>query len=146
MFELIHPVAVFVAALVAYLAGWAWYSKYLWQKPWMESLGKTQAEWDEKAKKDMPKTMAYGFITILAISFSVAVFLQLVGASTLLEALQVGLLICFSFVVTTKFSDMIYSSPPPHWGRRAQQLFIIEAGYQIVLFSILSTVIWKLSM
>jgi hypothetical protein len=141
----IHPLAVFIAALVGYFVGWTWYSPLLWQKPWMAALGKTQTEWDEVGKKEMPKTIAYGFATTLAISFALAVFLNVIGVSTLLEAVQLGLLLCFSFVVTTKFTDMIYASPPPHWGRRAQQLFLIDAGYQILLFILLSAIIWKLS-
>lgn len=145
MFQTINFTAVLVANVVAYFAGWLWYSKLLWQKPWMESLGRTQEEWDKKWKKDMPKTILYGFITTLATSFAMAVFLQLVGASSLLEAFQKGLFLCFGFMITSKFSDLIYSYPPPHWGRRAQQLFFIEAGYQILMFGILSTIVWTLS-
>ncbi|MDO8481739.1 MAG: DUF1761 domain-containing protein [bacterium] len=142
MLYTINTWAVLVAAVVAYLAGWAWYSPILWQKPWMESLGKTDADWGEKAKKDMPRTIAYGFLTTLAISFSMAVFMEIANVDSFLNALQIGMLVCFGFLVTTKFSDMIYEYPAPNWGKLAQQLFLIEAGYQIVLFGILSSVIW----
>lgn len=145
MFEIINPWAVLLATIVAYLAGWAWYSPILWQKPWMEARGDAGKNWETEGKKEMPKIMAYGFVSTLATAYAVAVFLALADVYSLMNALQIGLLLCFGFVVTLKFGDLIYASIPPHWGKRAQKLFLIDVGYQIVLFSILSSVIWWLS-
>lgn len=145
MLEIINPWAVLVASIIAYFVGWAWYSPILWQKPWMQARGDDGKNWEESGKKEMPRILAYGFLTTFATSFAVAVFLSLTNVSTLLEALQVGLLLCFGFVVTTEFGHMIYTAYPPHWGKRAQTLFLIDVGYQIALFSILSTVIWYMS-
>ncbi len=145
MFEVINPWAVLVATVVAYFVGWAWYSPILWQKPWMEARGDNGKNWDESGKKEMPRIIAYGFVSTLATSYAVAVFLSLTEVSSLLNALQIGLLLCFGFVVTLRFGDLIYTNVPPHWGKRAQTLFLIDVGYQIALFSILSTVIWHMS-
>lgn len=145
MFEIIDPWAVLVATFVAYLVGWAWYSPILWQKPWMEARGDSGQNWNEEGKKEMPKIMAYGFLSTLATAYAIAVFLALGDASSLMNALQIGLLLCFGFVITLKFSDLIYTSFPPHWGKRAQRLFLIDVGYQVVLFSILSGVIYYVS-
>jgi len=145
MIELINPWAVLIAAIVAYLVGWAWYSPLLWQKPWMEARGDNGSNWETEGKKEMPKIMLYGFLGTLATSFAMAVFLALAEVNSLMNALQVGLLLCFGFVVTLKFSDLIYTSLPPHWGKRAQRLFLIDTGYQIVLFMILSGVIYWIS-
>lgn len=145
MTELINPVAVLVASVAAYIVGWLWYSKILFQKPWMESLGKTDADWDEKAKKEMPSTMLYGFLVTMVVAYGIAVFMAIVNPLTLLEAMQTALLICFSFIVTTKFSDLIYESKEPHWSRRPQQLFFISAGYQIVSFLVMTAIIWYMT-
>ena len=145
MFELINPWAILVAAVVAYFIGWAWYSPLLWQKPWMAARGDDGKDFDQNGKKEMPRIIAYGFVQTLATSYAVAVFLSLTEVSSLLASLQVGLLLCFGFVVTLKFGDLIYTNFPPHYGKRAQTLFLIDVGYQIALFSVLSTVIWYLT-
>ena len=145
MFTLINPWAVLVAAVVAYLIGWAWYSPILWQKPWMAARGDNGSNWAESGKKEMPKIMLYGFINTLLMSFVIAIFLVLTGVSTLTETLQVALLLCFGFVVTVKFNDLLYTSRPPHWGKNAQLLFLIDVGYQIVLFIVVSTILWWMS-
>lgn len=145
MSELINPVAVLVASFAAYLVGWAWYSKVLFQKPWMESLGKTDADWDEKAKKEMPKVMLYGFLVTTVVAYGIAVFLAITEPKTLMDAIQVALLICFSFIVTTNFQALIYESKEPHWSRKPQQLFLISAGYQIVSFLVMTAIIWYMT-
>lgn len=138
---LIHPWAVLAAAITAYLIGWAWYSPILWLKPWLESRGTAQG-----ALKTVPKSvMLYGFVNTLVVAFVIAVFLALVGAETLLASVQVALLLCFGFVATVKFNELLYTAYPPHWGRRAQLLFIIDTGYWVVVFIVVAAIIYWLS-
>ncbi len=144
MFTLIHPWAVLIAAVVAYLVGWMWYSPILWQKPWMEARGDSGENWKTNGRKEMPKIMAYGFANTLMRSFAIVVFLTLVGVSTLMRSLQVALLLCFGFVVTVKFNDLLYTSRPPHWGKNAQIVFLVDIGYQIALFLIVAAMYWFL--
>ena len=145
MFTLINLWAVLAAAVAAYLVGWAWYSPILWQKPWMAARGDTGENWEKEGKKEMPKLMAYGFLNTLAEVFALAVFLALTGPASLMQTLQVSLLLCFGFVVTVKFNDLLYTAHPPHWGKRAQLLFIIDTGYQVALFLVAGAIIWYLS-
>jgi uncharacterized membrane protein YkgB len=144
MFTLIHPWAVLAAAIVAYLIGWAWYSPILWQKPWMYARGMTKEDMATGAK-EMPKVMLYGFINTLLMSYVIAVFLVLTGVTTLIGSVQVALLLCFGFVVTVKFNDLLYTAHPPHWGKRAQILFLVDVGYLIALFVVVAAIIWFLS-
>ncbi|WP_409574424.1 DUF1761 family protein, partial [Salmonella enterica] len=51
MFALINPWAVLVAAVAAYLIGWAWYSPILWQKPWMAARNDDGSNWENGGKK-----------------------------------------------------------------------------------------------
>lgn len=79
------------------------------------------------------------------ISFVIAVFLVLTGVQSLVQAIQVSLLLGFGFAVTIKFNDLLYTGNPPHWGRCAQTLFIIDSGYLIVLYAVSAAIIWWLS-
>ena len=145
MLTLINPWAVLIAAIVAYLVGWAWYSPLLWQKPWMNARGDTGENWETGGKKEMPKILLYGFLNTLVMSFVIALFLMLTGVETLMQSIQVSLLLCFGLVVTVKFNDLLYTAHPPHWGRRAQTLFIIDSGYLIATFVVVSAIVWYLS-
>lgn len=144
MFPLINLTAVFIATIVGYLVGWAWYSPILWQKPWMAARGDTGEYWKKNGRKEMPRMITYGLLTTFAQVFTIAVFLALVGTETLLQTTQVSLLLCFGLTVTLRFSDLLYTALPPHWGKRAQIIFFVDAGYQIALFLIASTILWYL--
>ena len=143
MFIQIHLWAVLAAGIVACLARWAWYSPVLWQKPWLAARGETSE--NRKNEKSL-RVDAYSFLNTFAEAFVIAVFLALTGVTTLIGSLQVALLLCFGFVVTVKFNDLLYTAHPPHWGKNAQLTFLIDVGYQIVLFMMVSSIIWWLSL
>lgn len=145
MFYQINLWAVLIATVAGYLIGWAWYSKILWQKPWMEARGDDGSSWNEEGKKEMPRIMFYGFLNTFAMAFVLAVVLFLASADTLVESLQIALLMAFGFAVTIKFNELLYTAAPPHWGRRAQTLFFIDSGYLIVFYLVSATILWWLS-
>jgi hypothetical protein len=130
------------AGVAAFLLGWAWYSKILFQKPWMASLGITDADYEKVGKPEAFRTMVYGFLTMLATAYGVAVLLTLLEPASLTEALAVSLFACFAFSITLEFSRMIYESKDPHWSRGPQVLFLISSGWQMVQFSAITTVLW----
>jgi len=141
MFGAINPLAVIIASVAAYLFGWLWYSPVLFGNTWMNLLGKSK-EAMAKAKSDMARTMTYGFIITMVTAYGIAVFLALLSPISLLNALQMGILLCFSFVVTTKFTELIYESSEPHWSKRPQELFFIGVGYQVGSFMLMTALIW----
>jgi hypothetical protein len=144
MFEIINPWAVLVATLAAYFIGWAWYS-FLFQKIWMEARGDTGENWETEGKKEMPKLLAYGFLNTLVMVFTLAVFLTVTGVSTLIQSVQVALLLAFGLAVTIKFNDLLYTGVPPHWGRRAQTLFLVDSSYLIVLYAVSAAILFWMS-
>jgi phosphatidylglycerophosphate synthase len=144
MFNIISPIAVLLASVAAYLFGWLWYSEVLFGKTWMRILGKTKKN-SAEAKSEMTRVMAYGFLVTVVTAYGIAVFLALLDPKSILEALQIGILLCFSFVVTTKFTELIYESNEPHWSQKPQELFFIGAGYQVGSFILMTAVIWYVS-
>lgn len=146
MFELvISPWAVLVASFAAYLFGWLWYSPILWQKPWMESTGVSNQDYEQNGKKEMPRVMLYGFLVTVVIAYGIAVFLALLQPESLIIAIQLAMLICFSFIVTANYMKLIYESKDPHWSRKPQMLFLISSGHQIGQFLIMTAVIWYMT-
>lgn len=139
MFDIINPVAVGVASLAGFAWGAIWYSPTLFIKPWMEAQGKKAPEKNSSAQPKL-SVMIYGLATIVTYVFALSVFFATTEATELMFALQVGLLICFGFIITVKFSDMLYTLDGSHWQKNAQVKFFVDAGYYIGL-TIVATVV-----
>jgi len=141
-----NPWGVLLAAVVAFIIGSVWYSPLLFSKAWLDGFGKTPDDlMSNKNMLKMKRIMFYSFITMIATAFVLSVFIEVAGVTTLLGAVQVGLLLCFGFIVTTRFSDMIYTIGDPHWTKRPQELFFVNVGYSILQFAAMSAVIFWMS-
>lgn len=141
MFPTQFFISVLVATLAGYTAGMLWFSARLFMNPWLKALGKTEADLSAN-KKEVPRIMLYGFLNTAATAFALGVILELVTTPTLLAYLQVAFFVCFSFVVTTKFNDLIYASREPHWSRQPQILFLVNVGYYIFSFTAMALAFW----
>lgn len=135
--------SVLSAAVAGYVVGLLWFSPTLFLNPWKKTLGKT-GQGMGIDKKEMPRIALYGFLNIAAVAFTLGIIIILSSITTLLEYLQISLLVCFSFVITTKFNDLLYASNEPHWSRQPQILFLVNAGYYVLLFSVMALVFWVL--
>lgn len=148
MFEILNPVGILVAATAGYIIGMAWYSPILFMKPWLAGLGKTQEEFakpqEYKTKKYMLGLMVYTFIVTVVIAFVLDLFIKLTGVTTLLEILQISMLLAFGFIITIKFTDMLYTLDKPFWSIQAQKLFFVNVGYYIAMFLAMGTVLYYL--
>ncbi|MDD5152434.1 MAG: DUF1761 domain-containing protein [Candidatus Pacebacteria bacterium] len=128
------------AALAGSIFGSMWYSKMFFGKTWMDVTGKTK-ESMEANKKEMPRIVVYNFLVNMGMATALTSFIIMYGVSTLMEALQISILLALAFSVTTHFSLMLCSNEP-HWSPRPQKLFIINAGYAIGLCALMSAVIF----
>ena len=141
MFSTQFMLSVLVATLAGYTAGMLWFSARLFMNPWLKALGKTKNNLVTN-KKEVPKIMVYGFINTAATAYALGVILWFIPAPTLLIYLQITLFLCFSFIVTTKFNDLIYSSNEPHWSKQPQVLFLVNSGYYVFSFSAMALAFW----
>lgn len=129
---------IFAAATASYIVGILWYSPILFMKPWMRGIGKTEADLFAH-KNERTKIMVYSFFISFATAFGLSTFFTLLGVHSVLTGLQVALLIAFSFIITTKFADLLYASREPHWSRTPQELFLVESGYTVASFLTMAT-------
>lgn len=141
MFDTHFFVVVGSAGVLGYLVGMVWFSPQLFMRPWIRALKRTDAE-IAAGKKELPRTMIYGFLNTLATAFALAVLVELTGVETLAQYFQIVFFALFAFVATTKFNDLIYASSEPAWSRNPQILFLINVGYYIASFSAMTLVLW----
>jgi|SRR3989344_1050084 len=146
---IIHPIGILVAGIAGYTIGMLWYSPALFMKPWLSGLGKTEDDLKKpteyRSKLYMMGLMIYTLIVCIVVAFALSSILNLIGAKTILETVGVSMLLCFGFIVTVKFTDMLYTLDGPHWGIRAQKLFFVNAGYYVVMFITMGIILHYLS-
>lgn len=92
----------------------------------------------------MVKMFAMGFAITVVLAYVLDVFFQISGVQTLGEHMQLSMLLCFGFIITTKFTDLIYTNTAPFWGRRAQTVFLVDSGYYIGVIAIITAVLYWL--
>lgn len=143
MFTTQFLLSVLGAAAAGHIAGMLWFSPVLFLNPWKKALGKTDADMASN-KKEMPRIALYGFLNTFAMAFALGGITELLTPTSLLQYLQIAFFICFSFVITTKFNDLIYTSKEPHWSRQPQILFLINVGYYVLSFTAMALVFWLL--
>lgn len=125
----INWLAVVVATFVAFAIGGLWYSKALFGGAWLEEVGLTE---EAVNNSNMPKTFGG---TIVLQFLAVTALAALVGTdSSWQSGLYNGLLIGVFWVATAYGITYLFE-------QRSLRLFLINAGYNVVLFAIVGTII-----
>lgn len=123
----IDPLTVVIAAVLNMIIGFFWYSKWLFGPTWMK-LHKVKTEGHNKM------TLLYGLIVSLVIAYFLAFFEGYLGVTTVTDGMFVGFCFWLGFVVTTQISSVI-------WGESPFRLFVLNAGYKLLSFLVMSGVI-----
>ncbi len=128
MMASINWLSVLVAALSSFVIGGLWYGP-LCGKPWMSASGMTR----EKGKQGNPPLIFGGaFVLNLLIAAGIAVLL---GANhSALLGLHTGLFSALFFTATSL--GVIYL-----FEMRSLKLWLVNAGYQVVAFAVMGTII-----
>ncbi len=125
--------AIIAATFSAFMLGGIWYSNALFGKRWMQEIGLTEESID---KSTMARTFGTTFVLQFIAATALATFLGTDNnwLSGLYSGAMIGLLwIAGAYGVTYLFEQ------------RSMRLFLINAGYNVVLFSIMGTVLgaWR---
>jgi hypothetical protein len=125
----INWIAVVVSTVVAFALGGLWYSKALCGSTWLEEVGLT-----EEAINDANMPMTFGGTFVLQF-LAVTALAAFIGTdSTWQSGLYSGLLIGVFWIATAYGITYLFE-------QRSLRLFLINAGYNIVLFAIVGTII-----
>lgn len=127
-FANIHWVSVLVAALSGFVIGGLWYGP-LFQKPWMQLTGMTK---EKGAQASMPLTFGGAYVLNLIGATGLAILLG--GNHGWMGGLHTGLFTGLFFIATAL--GVIYL-----FEQRPLKLWFINAGYQMVNFAAMGTII-----
>ena len=117
--------AVVVAAVVYFALGALWYSPVLFAKPWMAAAGVDP----QRADTNYAVLFGGSFLGYLVISIGLGLFVRALGATTIGDGLEIGLIAGIAFSATTTAINNAYEGRP-------LALFLINAGYNILGFGI----------
>jgi hypothetical protein len=107
----VNLVAVLVAAVVAEIVGFLWYGP-LFGKAWQKLSGVTPKQLADAKKKGMGKSFLMGFISVLVMTYVVAVFIGLAGAQSITNAVIVAFWIWLGFIATTTLGSVLWEFKP----------------------------------
>ena len=125
----VNWVAVIVATLAAFVLGAVWYSKALFGNQWMQEVGLTE---ENVQNANMAKTFGTTFALQLLAAIALSAFLG--EGSNWLEGLHTGLWIGLFWVATAYGVTYLFE-------QRSLRLWMINAGYYVVWYAILGTII-----
>ena len=125
----VNWVAVIVATVSAFLLGALWYSKALFGNQWMQEVGLTE---ENVQNANMAKTFGTTFALQLLAAIALSAFLG--EGSNWLEGLHTGLWIGLFWVATAYGVTYLFE-------QRSLRLWMINAGYYVVWYAILGTII-----
>lgn len=136
----INYLAILVCAILSMVVGSVWYGP-IFGKKWMEIVGATAM--DKERRKEMQKAAGPLYLTqFLLTLFQLWVLAYYIGGWKDASGLVNSLWIWAGFVVPTIAGSCMWNneSKKVSWSR-----FLIQAGYQLVIFAIFGTILgnWK---
>ena len=129
----INYLAVIAAALVSFVIGGVWFSPIMFANVWMKENGFKE---EEMKNANMGKIFGTSFVLALVISFNLAAFIGPEG--NFVFGLFAGFAAGLGWVAMS--IGIIYL-----FERRSFKLFLINAGYQVVTYTIMGGIlgVWK---
>ena len=125
----LNPIAVLVAAASTFVLGGLWYS-LLFAKPWQRAAGVT----DEQLTSGAPRIFLGSALVSLVMAASLAAF---IGGAGLAFGLFAGFAAGLTFVAAAFGINYLFE-------RRSLKLWAINAGYNVVAFTVMGVIIGAL--
>ena len=132
-FSNINFLAVLVGGLLAFAFGALWYSPVLFSKAWQKEVGMTE---DDLKGANMVQIFGTSLVLMLIMSLGLSFTLRghEMGDIDLKTGMLHGLYIGLMFVATSVGINILYQ-------RKSFKLFLIDAGYQVIMLVIMGAVI-----
>ena len=130
----VNWLAVIVATVAAFLLGGLWYSKKLFGAKWMQEIGLTEESIDQT---HVARTFITAFVLQFIAATALAVYLG--SDSNLMSGLLSGGLVGLLWIATAYAITYLFE-------QRTMRLFLINAGFYVVQFALMGTILgaWHL--
>ncbi len=116
-------VTILIAAVVQMAIGFAWYSPMFFGKEWMKLMGYSEKSMEE-AKKKMGQIYGVAFVGALVMAYVLAQLIDMTGAATVQEGMQLAFWAWFGFIAPVMLTDVLFGGKP-------MKLYFINVTYQL---------------
>lgn len=132
--------AILLGAVLSMIVGAVWYGP-LFGKKWMEIIGADPGDAESMVQMQKSAGPLY-LIQFLLTLFQVLVLAHLIADTARVGGLERSLWIWAAFVVPTLAGSVMWTRQS---GRLKRQRFLIQAGYQLIMFAIYGLLLqyWK---
>jgi hypothetical protein len=130
----VNYIAVVVAAVVALVIGFIWYSPRVFGNRWMAYLGTTQAQLGNPG----PTGMAVGVVASLINAWVLALLSLNLGGKSLTDGVMLGVLAWLGFMATITAAQISFEKKP--WG-----LWILNNAHNLLVQVIMAAIVtaWR---
>jgi len=130
----VNYLAIVVAAVVALVIGFIWYSPRVLGNRWMTYLGTTQAQLGNPG----PTGMAVGVIASLVNAWVLAVLSLNLGGKSLTDGAMLGVLAWLGFMATITAAQISFEKKP--WG-----LWVLNNAHNLLVQVIMGAIVtaWR---
>ena len=130
----VNYLAVIVAAVLAMVIGFAWYSPRVFGDRWMAYLGTTQAQLGNPG----PMGMAVGVVSALLNAWVLAVLAMNLGATTISHGVMLGVLCWLGFMATITAAQISFEKKP--WA-----LWAVNNGHNLLVQIVMAAIVtaWR---
>ena len=129
-FGAINVLAVVVSAVAGMVVGFIWYSPPLFEKAWLEDIGRTR----EQIEGDSPLKYLVAFIGTLLMAYIVARLLDLVGGPSLELGILLAVVVWVAFVAATSAANFAFAGRPV-------RLWLIENGNHLLTLLVMGVIL-----
>ncbi len=128
------PLALLASIVICFVVGFFWYSEMLFGKAWMKAVGLTKAD---VAKGPGISTWVVALITGIGMALALVLLRAISGVSDYKDFLHLALAFWSFFYLLPSLNHILFS-------QRSTKLWLIEAGYELVVLVLQSLAIWFL--
>ncbi len=126
----INWVAALTAAVAAMIVGALWYSPTLFGKSWMKEVDKGMRD---IMKGAIPK-LAASFVTVFITAAVLDIFINALGATTIVGGILIGLIAWLGFRETRHWLAMTFETS-------TMRHFLINSGHDLVEFIVIGAIL-----
>jgi Protein of unknown function (DUF1761) len=128
-----NVLAIFVAAVAAFVIGGLWYSPLLFAKQWV-AAHEFGPEGMEKMKADAPRAYGISFVAFLVMAAVLSIVLNHLGAHDWKSGALWGAHMWLGFALTLGLIANVYSG-------KKFAVFLIDTGYQLVYLTAMGAIL-----
>lgn len=117
--------AVIVSAIAYWILGALWYSRLMFERPFVALKGYTPEDIAALQAAGVGRQIFVAFLSSLLLAFILTHFVKFMGAETASAGVQTGFWLWLGFVATTNLETVLFESRP-------LGLYLINNGYHLV--------------